>query len=215
MAVAWGCLRLDSPQARLLMGERTYIAQSMAGRKVQNRRSIQQSHERAVIRDFLAWFNRRRGTRFVPVAEPNPPDAIIRSTRTTRWIEVVDVFWSGAYARDLYSDATPGETHKPVRRGPYVDMDDQFAARFASALAKKLRKEAYEPFRNQYGPGYLVLCVHHPWFDGCTLERMKEHWLNVPDKVDLNCFREAFVAFYSLNRRRFRKWQVGSVTNGW
>ena len=63
---------------------------------VDRRRSVKQQHERAVVQDFLAWWNARRGTQFKVIAEPNPPEAIIRSARATRWVEVTDAFWTEA-----------------------------------------------------------------------------------------------------------------------
>lgn len=173
------------------------------------RRPIQREHERAVVRDFLDWFNPRRGTRFSVVAEPKTPEAIIRSVRETRWVEVADVFLSISHARDLYSYATPGEVHQPAPPGPYMNPDDQFAERFVSVLSKKLGKKSYNPCRDEYGPGYLlVCCTHYPLFDGGTLRRMKEHWSRATDTIDLGCFREVFIAFRSLNRRHFRRWHV-------
>ncbi|HRB77765.1 MAG TPA: hypothetical protein PLN59_07455 [Nitrosomonas sp.] len=48
------------------------------------RRITQQAHERAQVGAFVAWLNTRYRSKFEVVAEPNPPDAIIRSGRTTR-----------------------------------------------------------------------------------------------------------------------------------
>ena len=85
-----------------------------------NRRPIQQAHERAYVQHFLDWFNRAYHTDFKVVSEPNPPEAVIRSSRTTRWVEVSTAFWNEAYARDLYSYATPGETHRPLGGPGYL-----------------------------------------------------------------------------------------------
>src|SRR5262245_44696916 len=129
------------------------------------RREIQQQHERAVVVDFLEWFERRRSVAFPVVEEPNPPEAIIRSPRLTRWVEVVDAFWTKEWARDQYSYATPGETHVPVRRGPHAGPDADFANSFVESLSKKLAKASYVPGANKYGPGYLVVNVDYPLFD--------------------------------------------------
>ena len=141
-----------------------------------DRRSIQQQHERAVVRDFLAWFNARRGTQFKVIAEPNPPEAIIKSVRATRWVEVTDAFWTASYAQDLYSYATPGEEHKPVGPGPFASMDASFASRFVQAVANKLKKRSYLPFLEKYGKGYLLVPINYPWFDGATIQEMKDLW---------------------------------------
>lgn len=174
-----------------------------------NRRPIQQAHERALVRDFLNWLNSRRSTQYVVISEPNPPEAIIRSVRVTRWVEVTDVFWTDDYARDLYSYATLGETYKPVGRGPYQDMDDQFARNFVKVLHRKLTNKSYKPFFDQYGRGYLVLCMQHIWFDGNTIQVMKEYW-DKTKKQDLGYFKEAYITFSSLNHRYFRRWQLST-----
>ncbi len=130
-----------------------------------NRRHIQQAHERAVVKDFLKWLSAKHGTKYVVIDKPNPPEAVIRSVRRTRWIEVGDVFWTGKYARDVYSYATPGETHRPV--GP--------------------------------GPGYLILCMHHPWFDKVTITAMKDHNSKIDKEQFTGYFCDVFISFSSLN----------------
>lgn len=62
-----------------------------------SRRDTQQAHERAQVAAFLAWFNKRYRANFQVIADPNPPEAIINSGRTKRWIEVTDAFWSDEY----------------------------------------------------------------------------------------------------------------------
>jgi hypothetical protein len=172
------------------------------------RRSIQQQHERSIVGDFLKWLNLRRRTSFKVVSEPNPPEAIIRSARLTHWVEVGDVFWTGKYAKDLYSYATPGEVHEPVPPGPYGNMDDRFACEFVKVLTKKLRKRTYLPYLRRYGPGDLVLCVQHPWFNGLTVQRMKEHWSIRENRENVGCFRHVYISFVSHKGRQFRKWRV-------
>lgn len=172
------------------------------------RRPIQQQHEREVVRDFLSWLNARRGMKYSVISEPNPPEAIIRSVRVTRWVEVGDVFWSDQWARDLYSYATPDENHKPVPDGPYFDTDNQFSRRFVNVLTDKLAKKAYEPFCHEFGSGYLVLNVQYPFFSDHTVQRMKHHWGKATSKKDRGCFREVYVSFPSLNSSAFRRWHI-------
>ena len=173
-----------------------------------NRRPVQEQHERAVVRDFVAWLNARRGTKFKVIAEPNPPEAIIQSVRATGWVEVTDAFWTGGYAQDLYSYATPGEEHKPVGPGPFAGMDGSFSRRFAQALANKLKKSSYLPFLEKYGQGYLLVPIHHPWFDGGTVQEMKDLWRTRQPVENLGCFKEVYITFSSLNCRAFRRWHV-------
>jgi len=53
-----------------------------------DRRPIQQALERAYVDYFLDWFNRAYRTDFKVISESNPPEAIVRSSRATRWVEV-------------------------------------------------------------------------------------------------------------------------------
>jgi len=128
-----------------------------------NRRNTQQAHERAQVEIFVSWLNSRYKAKFEVIAEPNLPEAIICSDRTTRWIEVTDAFWSDAFAQDEYSYTTPGENHKPIGNGLFLEPDKQFAARFVDVVRKKLEKKSYIPSKQKYGPGYLLFlsCTHY------------------------------------------------------
>lgn len=157
------------------------------------RRAIQQEHERAHVKAFITWLNLRYGARYEVVAEPDPPEAIIRSGRTTRWVEVTDAFWSDAFAHDEYSYATPGEKHKPIDNGPFVEPDAQFAARFVDVVRKKLEKKSYLPSVQAYGPGYLVVPIMYPLFDSHSLWHMKQAWADTQIN-DLGCFRSIYMS---------------------
>jgi len=78
------------------------------------RQQIKKEHERFHIENFLEWFNRAYKSDFKVIAEPDPPEAIIQSSVSTRWIEISTAFWNADYAKDLESFATPGEIHKPI-----------------------------------------------------------------------------------------------------
>ncbi len=171
------------------------------------RKHIQQSHERAVVKDFLGWLNAKRGTCYKVIAEPNPPDAVIRSIRRTRWVEVGDVFWTDKYARDLYSYATPGETRKAVGPGPFVDMDKSLAKNFIRILEQKLSKKTYKTYYEKYGSGFLILCINHSWFDKSTIEEIKNNTNKINKSQHSGYFSDVFISFSSLNRRVFMKWK--------
>lgn len=166
---------------------------------------IKEKHERYQVGLLINELNRRYRSTFQVVEEPDPPEAIIRSGRTTRWAEVVTAFWNEAYAKDLNSYATPGETHVSVGNGLFMDMDNQFAYKFVVAVKSKLEKNGYLPFREKYGPGYLVVSIQYPFLDDHTFECIREEWLR--EKVDdLGCFRSIYVTFRANNGYRVIRW---------
>ena len=116
-----------------------------------DRRPVQQADERFFVEQFLNWFNHAYRSNFQVVSEPNPPEAVIRSSRTTRWVEVSTAFWNSAYAQDLYSFATPDEEHKPVEPGPYSEMEHRTSFQIFSSSAlyhnhyDQLEKVFYHP----------------------------------------------------------------------
>jgi len=159
-----------------------------------NRRTkIKEVHERAVLRDFLDWYNSKHNLKFEIIEEPDPPEAIVKSGDRTTWIEVVDVFLSGEYARDEYSYATPGETHIPMDPGPYVNMDEAFANHFVKVIQDKLTKKSYLTFKEQYGPGILVMGMRSPFFDQQTVDMMRPEYQMEEWSHDLGCFREIYI----------------------
>lgn len=170
------------------------------------RRVVQENHERFQVELLIKELNRRHRASFQVVSEPNPPEAIIRSGKTKRWIEVVTAFWSDAYAKDLNSYATVGEEHKPVGRGPFINMDDGFASRFIAAVQSKLEKQNYIPILEEHGKGYLLVSVHNPFFDKSTLQLIDEEWT----KREINhsgCFRTIYITYRVFNGYRVKRWK--------
>lgn len=172
------------------------------------RRDVQQRHERAVVANFLEWFEIRRRVAFRVIDEPNPPEAIIQSKRLTRWVEVVDAFWSKEWARDQYSYATPGEAHVPIGPGPHAGPDLNFANSFVASLSKKLEKTSYLPFAKKYGPGYLVVNVDYPLFDRRAHRTAKDLWAEGRPWPNRGCFREVFLRFRIFHGHAFQTWTV-------
>ena len=176
-----------------------------------NRRSIQQAHERAQVVAFLDWFNHQRRSDFAVVEEPNPPEAVVRSKRTTRWLEVTDAFWNEEHALDEYSYATPGERHRPMSSGGYADMTNVFCKNFVSVLKKKLEKPSYLPWAQKHGPGYLVIAVYFPFFSSpATLVEMRQAWSAAKTSVnDLGCFRGVYLSLASCGLPvPFSRWAI-------
>lgn len=170
------------------------------------RDKVKRDHELYNIREFLDWHRQRYKSAFRIVERPDPPDAIIRSGRTVRWVESTTAFWNKAYARDEYSYATPGEVHKPMPKVPFhVGPDEVFAANFIDLVRQKLEKTSYEKFRDQYGPGYLVVRVMYPLFGAWTMQLMKDAWMRAL-VTDKGCFRSVYIAFRSRNGLAFMRW---------
>ena len=83
-----------------------------------------------------------------------------------------------------------------------VGPDVQFAANFAATVKKKLEKESYEPFRDKYGPGYLVVSVQYPLYGSDTPRFMRRAWQKTQVE-DRGCFRSIYLVV-----RRYRGYQV-------
>jgi hypothetical protein len=166
-----------------------------------DRRPIQKQHERANVSSFVNWFNREHHTDFEVDREPKAPDeapnAVLRSSSgSTCWVEVSTTFWKEAYARDLYSYVTPGETHRPYFHQPVQEPepDNNFARRFACVVKKKLEKRSYIRCKKMYGHGYLVVPIKYPGFDEQTFQDIKVAWADSASTVkDLGCFTGVYI----------------------
>lgn len=140
---------------------------------------------------------------------PDPPDAIVRSGSVTRWIEIADVYWTDAWAKDLNSYATPEELHEPIDSGLYGGMDETLALRFVKILKSKIGKRTYKAFREKYGPGYLVLSIMSPFFDSRnSVDAMKHHWRSSGEVENLGYFRGVFVI--CMARGWMGRWPIPS-----
>lgn len=171
------------------------------------RSTIKGQHEHFQVGLLISELNRRHGSKYRVIAEPDPPEAIIQSGGTTRWAEVVTAYWNDAYAKDLNSYATPGETHVSIGSGIFTNMDGEFAARFVNAVKSKLEKRGYIPFREQYGPGYLLVSIHYPFFNSHSMELVKRKWAEIEVK-DLGCFRSVYVTFRKFEGYKVVRWKV-------
>ena len=173
------------------------------------RRPVQEKHERVLIDEFIAWWASQTGEQFRVIFRPHPlpPEAIVQSVQRTTWIEVTDAFHSDKWAQDLYSNATPGESRKPMGPGPYVDMDAQTAARFATLLKKKLSKQSYADTHEKYGPGTLLVRMQSSWFGEQTCDMMRDECCKTNWSTDQGFFSHVFISFRSLNQQTFEEWK--------
>jgi hypothetical protein len=167
-----------------------------------NRRVTQEAHERFNVSTFVDEITRRHRASYRVVEEPNPPEAIIQSKGKTSWVEVTSAFMNRSFAEEAWSHATPGEKPRPIPSEVIVGPDAQFAANFAETVKKKLEKKSYEPFRDMYGPGYLVVSVQYPLY-GKDTQRFMERACQGTQVEDRGCFRSIYLVV-----RRYRGYQV-------
>lgn len=170
------------------------------------RRAVQEAHERFNVDLLIDTLNKRHRSKHKVISEPNPPEAIIRSGKTTRWVEVVTVFWNSDFAKDLYSYATEGEDHKPIGDGVFTNVTHEFANSFVTAVQNKLEKATYEPFRNAYGPGYLLVSIQFPFFGKDAFDFIYREWCK-REFQDRGCFRSIYLAYRVFDGYRVTKWQ--------
>jgi hypothetical protein len=169
------------------------------------RHAVKRDHERFQVELLLEELNRRHRSNFAVISEPDPPEAIIRSNRTTRWVEVVTVFLNDDFARDVNSFATAGETHYSISGTLIAEPDEQFSRKFVAVVCAKLEKKNYEEFRESHGPGYLLVSIQNPFFGDDTLAMTNEHW-RASKLHDLGCFRSIYLTYRIERGYRIRRW---------
>lgn len=169
------------------------------------RHAVKQAHERYQVALLLETLNERYRSRYVVISEPEPPEAIIRSGRTTRWVEVVTVYLNPDFAKDLNSFATVGETHHSASGKLIIEPDEQFCSNFVSVVRTKLEKKGYEGFRDQYGPGYLIVSIQNPFFSYDLMRTVAERW-RATSVNDLNCFRSIYLTYRSEIGYKVKRW---------
>lgn len=182
-----------------------------SSRRNPSRRLTKSQHELSCINSFIQWHADTFRSQYRLIGQPDPPDAIIQTSRSTRWIEVADVPWSSAWAQDTYSFATPGEKHRPMtstlRSGAYSSPDLIFGQNFARILKDKLEKKTYETTYKEFGAGYLILCILYPLFNDSTIDTMRREWNDFPCNNN-GYFRSVFFTFPHLTKPRFRRWSI-------
>ncbi len=154
-----------------------------------NKRSeVKGKHELICITTFIDEINRRHRSVYKVIDTPDPPDAIIQSNNKTTWVEVVTAHMSKAFAKDIWSFATPAETHHPMMCNVMVGPDTDFV----QVVRKKNDLASYEAIRDKYGAGYLVVSVQYPHFKDNTLKVMRKLW-NATTFADKGCFRSIYL----------------------
>jgi hypothetical protein len=174
-------------------------------KKDQTRKSIKRGHEDYVIAQFVAWYNQRHRGNFDIVEKPDPPDAIIRSGRRTRWIEHCDIYRNKEEAREEYSAIVPGEKYMPHSEHPLLNPDDRTAQSLWAAIQMKISKSSYEVFRNLYGKGILVTNERDPLFDNSTVTAIRRRLRCDPICLNTSHFKSVYLGYRIANGLSFIK----------
>ena len=170
------------------------------------RLQVKKLHERFNVNLFLREFNFRYHTDFKVVEEPDPPEAIIQSKGSTRWVEVTTAYLSDEYATDLHSYATKGEKHKPRSRALIVNPDEQFAKEFVRVVKNKLEKSTYQPFFTKHAHGYLVVSIKYPLFGLDTLGCIQRIW-DETKMIDKGFFKSIYITYPLFNGYKVSLWK--------
>lgn len=173
------------------------------------RREINSKHEAAVIAATIIAHNERMGTIFSIESRPDPPDAILFDGHQRTWLEHTDAFYPG-WAEDLTSYAASDKKHRPMRKGPHMDMDNHVANAFVDVVLKKFNNESYKPIVEQLGPGILVVGIESPWLDEETLQAINSKWAEL-DNLDLSSvFLSIYLGFRDNGKNKAIPWNGSS-----
>ena len=167
------------------------------------REVIKQSHEDAVIEQFLEWYNSKNQTQFEVIQKPEPPDAIAQYGDKTIWIEHADIYRSTEEAREERSAVTPGETPYNRQEHPIYEPGKRTAFAFVSTLRKKIRKDSYEKWFNIYGPGILILTERDPLFTQSTWDCITEKLESESFQTDKGYFETVYLGYRSMGSLAF------------
>lgn len=159
-----------------------------------NRLELKRKHEEFNIDVFMKYLNNRYGANFVIKEVPDPPDAIIQSNRTIRWVEVATAYWNDNFAKDLHSFAVDKELHMPIDDGYYANPDEQFVDSFIRTITKKLINKSYEASKNKYGKGYLIIPIMYPLFTRNCIKKLEKRLID-SNLRDSGYFRSIYIIF--------------------
>jgi len=167
------------------------------------RAQIKKEHERAVMLDFLNWYNLKEECSYVIYAEPDPPEALIKDGNKLSWLEVTDTFYSNEWAKTITSNATPGEKNHKWQGGLQVNMDVYFAKKFVENLQKKLTKNSYVQPAKEFGAGILLITLEYPFLSNETFEEIIKCCELTDWSGDLLCFKNVYIVYPRENKKVF------------
>lgn len=170
------------------------MSQSIFGGNLLNRLELKKKHEEFNINTFVKYLNKRYGANFVVKELPDPPDAIIQSNKTIRWVEVATAYWNDDFAKDVHSFAVNNELHVPINDGCYANPDEQFLDSFIRMITKKLINKSYEGSKNKYGKGYLIIPIMYPLFTRSCIKKIKKRLID-SNLRDSGYFKSIYLIF--------------------
>lgn len=163
------------------------------------RGKIQQSHENAVIDQFLSWYNLKHRTGFKVFSKPEPPDALAKFKQKVIWIEHADIYRSREEAREERSFITPGETSYERQERPIFEPDNRVSEAFIFTMENKLSKDSYKKCCEKYGPGILLLTERDPLFNQSTWDSMSSALESCSFESDKGYFKKAYLGYRGRN----------------
>lgn len=170
------------------------------------RRTTQEAHERFTVKLFLENFNKWHRSNFKVISEPNPPEAVVQSGKTIRWVEVTTAYMNQEFAIDLNSYATDGEQYQPMTQHVFIGPDAHFAEQFVKVVKQKLEKQTYASIRDEYGLGYLIVSIQYPMFGRDSLRFISQAWSKVALK-HANCFRSVYITYRVFDGYKVVLWK--------
>jgi hypothetical protein len=174
-------------------------------KKQRDRECIRRQHEAHVIKEFGLYLNQNQNDKFHILAQPDPPDAIIKNSQISAWIEHTQIFRSSEEAKEVYSSITPNE--KPFKRNfLIVEPDQRIANALFSSAYKKTHKPAYKDCSQNFGIGILLLDINDPLFDSHTLARIQNNLESDLSYIDDGYFDIMYLSIRTGNGYKFIKY---------
>ena len=144
---------------------------------VNARQATRESHENSILKDYTNWLRSKELGEWKIDSQPDPPDGLLTCGGKFLWVELVGLYRNAKIAREIWSQATPGEKpyHHTLKRVSPTPLDD-LSARITNEVEKKLEKASYKTFTEKYGPGTLIVSVQDPLFNS-KVDSVELEWI--------------------------------------
>ena len=170
-----------------------------------SREQAKRAREEGIIKEFIELLNQEQSADYKVISRPDPPDAILRSSRGSLWVEHADILRNKEEAHELFAMMNPAEPSYR-HQGLAIKGYDGLADAFIAILHSKLNKASYDGARNEHGPGLLVLSEMDPLFDEWTLESITENLTSYlqayPDGGRKN-FSHVYLRYWNNSLRQY------------